>query len=221
MNKENPATPAQAATPGSDTKVVTTPSTPAASVVVAPEGKVTLGTGQYAQLVRDAARGRSAARRAEIRSAAAPVVIPGDSVATQALQEANERAEQAEIRAMQTEVRIGVRDILDKEEFKILPKSTKDLILQNPAALSQASTLEESLLDIEDWCREQVGQITPAAGAPATGAQPAGHQTPPVVSGGSPAPSKAVELEDTSKLHGSARSVASIRNAFRSQKKGN
>ena len=75
MTTQNPATPAQAATPGSTPNVVTTPSTTTPTVV--PEGKVTISTKEFAQLQRDAARGKSAQRRSALGLNKAPIV-PAD-----------------------------------------------------------------------------------------------------------------------------------------------
>ncbi len=216
MTNENPATPAApvAATPGSDANVITPPST---TTPVVPEGKVTIDTKEFAQLQRDAARGRSAQRRVDLKNNTnrTPEVDGASDDVNKAIREANERADKAEREAMQARVREGVRGILDKDEFKNLPKSTRELILKNPAALSQATTLDEALLDIEDAVREMVPldlnldkkEITPNG------------QTPPVINNGTPAPNKAIGLEDTTKLSGPARSAATIRNLIK-QKSG-
>lgn len=219
MTTQNPATPAApvAATPGSDPNVVTPPSTPTTPVV--PEGKVTIDTKEYAQLQRDAARVRSVERRRQINAGRPPVNDGGNPDIAQAVQEANDRAAQAERVALQAEARNRTRDILDRDEFKTLPKSTKDIILKNPALLSQADNLEEAMLDIEDFVRESVasmGEVTPVVVTPA---QPVGHDAPPVVNNGAPAPAGAVGDEDISKLSGPARSQAMIRNTIRNRGK--
>ena len=115
--------------------------------------------------------------------------------------------------------------ILNKEEYKDLPKSTSDLILKNPAALSNAETLDEALLDIEDFIREQTIEIQdksknlqtiPGEGQP--GQQPKnlpGHETPPATTAGAPAPAEPNSLEDINSLSGPARSRAILRNSIR------
>lgn len=218
MTAPNPATPAPAATPGSTPNVITPPSTPATPPQVpAPEGKVTISTKEFAQLSRDAARGRSAQRRNALGKPAATPPVDGSDPTAQAIAEANQRAEEAERTALQFQVKGKVGEILEKDEFKNIPKSTKAVILANPGILSQADNLEEALLDIEDYLRENVLTIEmPAApGNPAP--QPTGHEAPPV-NPGSPAPSNPVTLEDSSKLTGPARSQAVLRNKLKQAK---
>jgi hypothetical protein len=217
MTINNPATPVAPATvtPGQDANVVITPSTPAQPAV--PEGKVTIDTKEYAQLQRDAARARSAQKRDEInrrKNVAIPDGADNDTI--KAIEEANNRAAEAEQKALQSEVRSSVRDILEKEEFKSIPKSTKELIMKNPSALSKASSLEEALLDIEDFLRDNVLGVdsvtVPMPAAPAAGGK---NETPPVINSGAPAPSDSAGLEDVSKLSGPSRSQAMIRNKMR------
>lgn len=221
MNTQNPATPVvpagTPATPGSDAGVITTPPTTTNPVV--PEGKVTISTKEFAQLSRDAARGRSAQKRSQLNAGKGlpGTIDTGNPDVNQVVKEAQDRAAEAERKALQLQVKDRVRDLLDKEEFKNLPKSTRELIMKNPASLSEAEDLEEALLDIEDFVRDQVipldlnlpGSTTP----PVT--TPPGVTTPPVTNNGTPAPAKAVELEDLSKLTGSARSTAAIRNSMK------
>ena len=218
MSEPVPATPAPAAAaPGTTANVITTPSTVPQAV---PEGKVTIDTKEYAQLQRDAARGRSAQQRAALGSRT-PAAPTGDANVDQVIQEANARALEAEKRAMQAEIRSEVSVLLEKEEFKALPKIAKDLILKNPSTLSSAATKEEALLDIEDYVREQVGLMgTPAATVtqPAGAQAPQGVETPPATGSGAPAPASAHEPEDLSKLRGPARSQAAIRNALKGVK---
>lgn len=222
MNQINPATPVvpagTPATPGSDAGVITTPPTTTNPVV--PEGKVTISTKEFAALSRDAARGRSAQKRIQLNAGKGlPGTIDlGNPDVNQVIKEAQDRVVEAERKALQLQVKDRVRDLLDKDEFKNLPKSTRELIMKNPASLSEAEDLEEALLDIEDFVREQVVPLDlnlPGATTPAPGATPPGVTTPPVVNNGNPAPSVAVELEDLSKLTGPARSTAAIRNSIK------
>lgn len=223
MTTQNPATPAPAATPGSTPNVVTTPSP--ATPVVPPEGKVTISTKEFAQLQRDAARGKSAQRRRDLGFSKTSATTPADGSdpTAVAIAEANQRAADAERKNLQLEVKGRVSELLEKEEFKSLPKSTKALILKNPALISEADNLEEALLDIEDFVRDSVLSLDNGGAATIPGmggtAQPAGHDTPPKVNAGNPAPSKPDEQEDLSKLTGSARSQAAIRNALKARKK--
>lgn len=215
-----PATPPAnaGAAPGTPANVITPPSTVPPAV---PEGKVTINTTEYAQLQRDAARGRTAQRRAALPGNAAPAST-GNPDVDQAIQDANTRATDAEKRAMQAEIRSEVSILLEKEEFKTLPKIAKDLILKNPSTLSSAATKEEALLDIEDYVRDQVAAMggTPAATVtpPAGAKTPEGVETPPATGAGAPAHAGANEPEDLSKLQGPARSQAHIRNVLRGAK---
>ena len=217
MTIQNPATPAASATatPGADPNVVATPSTTPNTVV--PEGKVTIDTKEYAQLQRDAARARSAQKRIEIRNNTNRQSIPegaSEDVA-KAIEEANNRAAEAERKALQAEVGGKVRDILDKDEFKNIPKSTRELILKNPSMLSKADNLDEALLDIEDFLRENVVGVDSVT-IPMPGLnKPGPNETPPVINSGAPAPSDAAGMEDVSKLSGSERSRAMIRNKIK------
>jgi hypothetical protein len=131
------------------------------------------------------------------------------------------RADQAEHRALQLEVKDQVRDILAKPEYAALPQSTRDLILKNPAMLSEADNVEEALLDVEEFVIEQVSKLS--SNAPGGGASPAttvpGHDAPPV-SPNSPAPVKNDDVEDISKLSGPARSRAILRNNIRAKRLG-
>lgn len=213
----NPATPPQGATPGDTTSVITTPPTVTPQVV--PEGKVTISTKEFAQLQRDAARGKSAQRRSALGLDKPNATIDESDPAAAAIAQANNRAAEAERKAMQMEVNAKVADLLNKDEFKALPKSTRAVILKNPALLSQADNLEEAMLDIEDFVRDQVlslenggATVIPGMGGEGKTAVPA---TPPVVNSGGPAPVAAVGLEDLSKLSGPARSQAAIRNQMK------
>lgn len=224
MNIQTPATPAPAATPGSSSQNSNpAPVTPPASTSGASGndqgGKVTITTKEFAQLSRDAARGRSAQRRGEIRH-----VPPADGSTPDVnleIQEANKRADDSEKRALQIEVKDKVRDLLEKPEFEKIPKSTKAVILANPASLSKADNLEEALLDIEDFVRDQVltlelGLTDNRGGAtPPANNNPPGHATPPASGAGAPANAGAAGLEDLTKLTGAARSQAAIRNAIK------
>jgi hypothetical protein len=82
--------------------------------------------------------------------------------------------------------------------------------------LSKADNLDEALLDIEDFLRENVIGID-SVPIPMPGQQNAGqkNETPPVINSGAPAPSDSAGLEDVSKLSGTARSQAMIRNKMR------
>ncbi len=122
---------------------------------------------------------------------------------------------------MQLEVKGKVRDLIADERFKGIPQSTKKLILDAPHMFSEAETLDEAMYDIEDKLIE-LAQSEPANNTtpPANGVTPPANnqpnrETPPVVTPGNPAPVDAGVLEDTSKLRGTERSTATLRNTFK------
>jgi hypothetical protein len=88
--------------------------------------------------------------------------------------------------------------------------------MKNPSVLSKAASLEEALLDIEDFLRDNVlGVDSVTVPMPTTPVAGGKNETPPVINSGAPAPSDSAGLEDVSKLTGSARSQAMIRNKMR------
>ena len=240
MEKPNPATPAQAATPGNVPQGSGTPS-PVTPAAVTPtgqgnqaEGTVTIPTKEYAQLQRDHARVVGFEKRASFARSRPASANPNgegsdDPEVLERLRTEQEARAESDRRAYRAEVTLKVRDLLEKDDFKNLPASTKALILKNPAMLSEADNVDEALLDIEDFVREQVaGMAIPVQGTQPSGqgggtrpsASPTGHDTPPVVGGGSPAPVTGVEMEDVSKLTGPARSRAILRNSLKKAGKG-
>lgn len=216
MENKNPATPPSGATPGSEAKVITPPS----ATTPVPEGKVTISTDEFAKLTRDAARGRSAQRRNDLASKGNRVSeIEGASDdVNKAIREANKKVEDAEKRTLQLEVTNKVRDLLAKPEYAKIPQSTRDLILKNPAVISQAESLDEALLDVEDYLIDTVGKIDLGMGGTAVKKDgdptPNGVVTPPASPGG-PTKTDPITLEDTSKMKGPARSTATIRNLIK------
>lgn len=225
MTNPNPAIPAQAATPGSNEQVQPVPSattTPPTGNGEQPEGKVTISTKEFAQLQRDAARARSSDRRNQIRTSRTQPAGTGEPAVDEAVQEANTARAEAEGRAFKAELKSGVRDVLDRPEYQSIPKATRELILKNPAALSEAKTVEEAILDIEDFLIEQADFEKKNPTAPrteTTTTQPANTETPRTTPGGGPTlPAGPEELEDPSKLRGSEKTRAIIRNKFRAER---
>lgn len=232
MENPKPVNPAQAATPGNVPQGSGTPS-PVTPPVTTPgpgaqaEGTVTISTKEFAELQRAKARSLAFDRRADFRKRnPLPPQAPhgegsDDPEILAKLQEEQEARIESDKRAYRAEVTLKVRDLLDKEEFKALPASTRALILKNPHMLSEADNVEEALLDIEDFVRDQVAGLAipaplnqPGPGGVRT-ATPAGHETPPIVSAGAPTSPSAIEEEDVSKLVGVARSRAILRNAMK------
>lgn len=215
---ENPVTPAQAATPGAIEQGVQNPSVVASQSPASPEEKVTISLKEYRDLQRSHARQLSFEKRKDFLKKA-PVADQGDGTSqdpelVQQLNRERELRETAEKRAMQSEVRDGVRGILSKPEYAGLPESTKNLILKNPSALSDADNIEEALLDIEDFVRENSVSVS-KPGDGSTRPEPAHHDTPQSVSTGTPAPVYNTDIEDTSRLTGVNRSRAILRNTMR------
>ncbi len=232
MSQTNPATPAQAANPGSGEQVQ--PQSSAAPQAPStqqgqggqPEEKVSISLKEYRDLQRDHARVLSFDKRKDFVKKNPSGNPPGNGAAgnddpelVEQVRVNQERAETAEKRAMQAEVKSGVRDILAKSEYANLPESTKNLILKNPAMLSEADNVEEALLDIEDFVRENTPAGSSNSNQSGQGAasrpNPTGHEAPPTVSPGAPAPVNAEGLEDISKLSGVARSRAVLRNSLK------
>ncbi|MBI4119369.1 MAG: hypothetical protein HY456_00800 [Parcubacteria group bacterium] len=189
---------------------------------------MTIPTKEYAQLQRDHARVVSFENRARFNksklASSQPTSGEGsdDPEVVAQLQREQEAHADANLRAHRAEVTLKVRDLLEKEEFKNLPMSTRALILKNPAMLSDADNVDEALLDIEDFVREQVAGLTPQSqpqgSGKGTSPSPTGHETPPSVGPGAPAPVTSVDLEDVSKLTGVARSRAVLRNTMKQQR---
>lgn len=234
MSTQNPATPSNEATPGNGEQGTSVPpvSTPPASTTPGTEGqtegKVTISTKEYAELQRAKARAASLDRRNALNQRRQPPINsnntdPDDQTAQELARLQQDIAEKDRL-LMRERLTNRVRGILEKEEFKSLPKSTRDLILKNPSVLSNADNEEEALLDIEDYVREQVADMsvpmTPSQTntPPAPSQNPPGHETPPKVGGGSPAHSSG-DLEDTSRLRGDARAMATLRNVLRKSNK--
>ena len=229
MVTPNPATHAQASNPGSDETVVTPPAvTPAPATQapgINPAGTVIISTEEYARLQRDSARTRSFGKRVYQKpSGQAANIDPNDPTAA-AVAQANAERDEALRRAMQSEVRGKVRDLLADDRFKALPKSTKDLILEKPHMLTEAETLEDAMYDIEDKLIEMAGTSNPSNPNPSvlppnpSSFQPS-RETPPIVTPGSPAPVDAGALESTEGLRGSERSMAILRNTIKKQHGG-
>ncbi len=230
MEKPNPATPAQAATPGNGEQVKPTPSVAPTSPVTPAAGgqpdeeKVTISLKEFRDLQRDHARVLSFDKRRQFAASknnanpqptnnggGDPELIETIAQKDLALQEANTRALRAEVKA-------GVESILAKPEYSKLPDSTKELIRKNPAMLSEADNVEEALLDIEEFVREESAKISsvPSGQVPSRGSSD--HETPPVINAGAPAPSAAAGLEDVSNLTGVERSRAVLRNSLKKQR---
>ena len=233
MTTSNPATPAQAANPGGNEQGAGTP--PANSSTPPQEGAqgnqqgaVTISAEEYRILTRDHARQQAFEKRKGFtRSRNNPSTPPATGAAgddpelVEALHREQDARIEAERKALKAEVSVGVGSILAKSEYAKLPQSTKNLILKNPHMLSEADNVEDALLDIEDFVREEVAGLSAPgnsgnqAGGNSQPNQPVGHETPPTVGAGNPAPVNSGVLEDTSKLTGVARSRAILRNALK------
>ena len=231
MSEQIPATPAPAATPGSNVPGQSNPSTVTPTPASTPgttgtdnsEGKVTLSAKEHAQLLRDQARLKSFQRRKDFFKKSA--VNGGNDGGTgdevpEEIQRLETEKAKAEQEALKAKVTLKVRDLLDQDDFKNLPKSTRDLILQRPHLLSDADNVDEAMLDIEDFVREQVASLSVPNRTQPSGAaaNPPGHETPTAVNPGGPVAPTAVALENTEGLRGPARSQAVLRNALKKAK---
>jgi hypothetical protein len=225
MSEQTPATPAQAATPGTSapgqSPASTTPA-PASGAQGGSGATVTITAEELRTLQRDQARLQSFQKRAQFnnnRPSQTANFEGADPDIVETLRQTQEKLSEVERKALRAEVGAGVRDILSKPEYQALPESTKALILKNPSALSNADNVDEALLDIEDFVREESAKMkAPNSGQPA-GTKPA-HEIPPVINAAAPAPAGADELEDISKLSGPSRSRATIRNLVKKAKGG-
>ena len=222
-----PASPAQAAAPGTqpdpNQPPTTTPAPPAS-----PEGKVMITNEEYADLQRQKARlaalQRSGNRpRAAARPAAADPTADPDAAVAEEVQRERERSAALQQQIFDRDVRDHARDLLAKPEYAKLPESTKRLILRNPASYIQSADLESAKMDLEDFLREEIAAVPPSTTPPGQPPAPAhrnaneppGHETPPHVGAGSPAAPPSDQLEDLSRLSGPARSQAAFRNAVK------
>lgn len=214
MTNQTPATPAPAATPGTGTPGQSP--TPPAPIPGQGEANVTISAEEYRNLKRDQGRLTSFQKRSQFaRPTPRTEDFSGENPdIVEELRKSREQATQAQRDAFKANVILGVRNILDKPEYAGLPKSTKALILQNPAALSEANNVDEALMDIEDFVRENAfDNSQPNKGVPG---QPAPtHEVPPVHNAAAQVPTAPADLEDTSKLSGPARSRAVLRNALK------
>ena len=253
-NNSIEATPANAATPSSGEQ---NNNTQPGAAPTSQQGQgnsnqgpvVTIPASEYQRLTRQDARARSFDRRAgrESRRDRTTNYDPNDANAV-AIAEANDRAADAERRAMQAEVRGKVRDLLADSRYSSIPQTTKDLIVKSPHMLSEADNLDDAMLDIEDYLDGVLssGQVpvqivqnnntqnAQPQNAQQPNAQPQNNQnqtqnaqpqnaqreTPPVILPGSSAPVDSATLEDTSNLRGPARSAAVLRNSARKQLMG-
>lgn len=226
MNQSNPATPAQAATPGNSEPTPQAPSQGAAPAGQAPqsgsEAQVSIPADEYRQLQRDKARLQSLQRQQgrKPQPAAADDNLDPNDPRAQELATARREADEAKAKLFRSELRDKTRELLEKPEFKKLPPSTKDLILKNPAAFTEATDIDNAAYELEDFLREQAATIVEApAQAAAPGqpaqAQPQGHETPPAAARTAPTAPQPAQLEDVTNLRGPARSQAIIRNKMR------
>lgn len=232
MQEQNPAPlPAASAAgtaPGNTASVITPPSSVTANPGSETEGKVTISTKEFAQLSRDAARGRSAQRRSDFGNKGGSNSagnqdpnIPAD--AAELINAERAKRIDAERRAQKAEVQSKVRDLLDKDEFKNIPKSTKDLILRNPSSVTEAEDPEEAFLDVEDYLRDvaekiDVSQISGTGNSAPKPQDAPNRETPPTITPGSPAPAGSSAAEDTTNLRGTAKTQAMVRNKLRGAK---
>jgi len=242
-----PATPAQAATPGSgaqnqsQSQTGSPASTQTGDKGNQQDGMVSLSAKEYRDLVRNSARWNSFQRRSQfgpprnnphIKQGINSVPsddqegnLPDEAIA--AIQQAQQSAGEATTRAFRAELSSGVRDILDRPEYMDIPMSTKRLITKSPWTLSEQDDVEAALIDIEEYLENESLLLKQTPNTQRQEQQPVSqpgsaavvHEVPMSSGSGAPAPGQAVQLEDINNLTGVARSRAVLRNSIR-QKTG-
>lgn len=231
----NSATPSKEATPGvsGQGQASQAQPSPAQGQGGQLESNVTITAKEYAELQRNQARLQAFQKRAQFTSKNSSLFAPSDTddpEIVEALRK-EQTAHQNAIKELRSEqIKNGVRGLLDKEEYKLLPKVVKDLILKNPALLSKAETVDEALLDIEEFINTQmiehkINQPPQPSDNTQKGGQgqpqnPSGHETPPIVNAANPAPVNVDALEDINKLEGQSKSRAILRNVLRKARQG-
>lgn len=235
MENINPANPAQAANPGGSGQGQANPSAqpnpPLKQGEGGNEGTVTISAKEYAELQRQDARAKAFQKRASFAKPTQQFTPSenDDPEVVDALHKEQERSKGLEKQIRDGRIKDGVREILEKDVYKELPKVAKDLILKNPALLSNAETVEEALIDIEEFIGNQVADYKVGINQPGVNQQkggigqphnPSGHETPPIVNAANPAPVDVNALEDVSKLEGSSKSRGVLRNLIKKQRQG-
>jgi hypothetical protein len=221
MSVDNPVTPSRGnaeATPGnSQANDGQQPS--ADSEKGKSEGSVTISNEEYAQLQRNTARLKGYQKRQmPVKATRRPAgTKQSDSEyedePNEEYQQAIARNQELERQLFERDVREKTRELLSQDEFKSLPESTRKLILRNPASLSESVSIEEMMMDIEDFVREETAALIKPE-KPVSDS-PTGHETPQAVNAGNPAISEAEQLEDVSGLTGTSRSKAVFRNILK------
>lgn len=186
------------------------------------EGQVVISTKEFAQLQRDRARLLAFEKRKELyfkknnpsKSQELDNLDGVDEVIKEEIVKAKSKASELEKELFKERLINKTRDILTKPEYSILPESTRNLILKNPALLTNSEDVEEAILDVEDFIREESAKIIP----PST--ELIKHETPPKINSGAPTTNLSPE-EDFNKLSGPDRSRAILRKKFRDLLKGN
>lgn len=228
MTTENPATPSdnKETTPGNSP--ASDGQRPSADSNDKSEGTVTITAKEFAQLQRNSARLKGLQKRqVPMFTKRQPAGTKqsdsgyGDEPSEE-YQQAVSRSQELERQLFERDVKDRARELLEQDEFKSLPESTRKLILRNPASLSDSDSVEEMMLDIEDFIREETAALTKPDGIQtdtkpeaAKTYSPEGHDTPQNVTAGNPATGEAEQLEDTSRLSGTARSRAVFRNIMK------
>ena len=236
-----PATPAQAATPGSsENGQGSTPATSAQTPDSGTQGGsqtgvVTITTEEFRKLSRNSARWESSNKKGPLGSSqriagvnpATPQFNPqgqsqfdGMSPETiEIIQTSQSERDSANQRAFEAELKVNVRDIFDKEDFKNIPISVKKMILKNPSAYTNAKDAVEAAEDIENYLYDEIiPDITPSSSGTSAPEVKQTGEVPPVVNQGAPSPVQAGVVEDTRNLTGQARSRGMIRNIMRQGK---
>ena len=233
MENINPATPPQSgANPGQSGQGQASPAQPNLTPGQGEQGEsVMISAKEYAELTRNNARLKAFQQRAQFTPKSSNFMPSekDDPEIIDALHKEQETRQKLELDLRSERIKNGVREILEKDAYKGLPKVAKDLILKNPALLSKAETVEEALIDIEEFVGTQAADykagsnqegLNQQQGGVSRPQSPAGHETPPIVNAANPAPVNVDALEDVDKLEGQSKSRAILRNVLKKARQG-
>lgn len=210
----NPATPtednvARSATPGENVEKETGKSTEDRTEDGQGEklGDVSLNKDEYVQLLRDQARLRSLQKRSSTKKS-----VESDDGSDPELRKERSRAVELERQLALRDMRDGAREMLSDSRFSNIPESTRKLLMKAPHSLSQSDDVEGVLSDLEDYLLEESAALKAEEKARA-GKNTSGPA--PEVQAGTRQIDVMGEVEDVSKLTGTSRSVAVLRNLIR------
>lgn len=233
MENKNSATPAQAAAPEKNEQGQPNPfaGTPPqqGNQGNQQEGQVTISAKEYAELNRNKARLQAFQKRAQFtpkKSASDTSSEEGtDPELVEELRKAREENQKIAADLRIRDIKDKTKELLDNPKFQNIPKIAKDLILKNPVSLSVAESVDEVMIDVEEFIETQMADLKTQ---PAQQSQnqadrssqpnPTGHETPLIINAANPAPVNVAAEEDVTNLTGSNKSRAILRNLLKREK---